>query len=150
MTASIKEQVLDDMKTAMRAQDKARLSTIRLIMAALKQREIDERITLTNEHTLAILNKMVKQRRDSINQFEAGGRDDLVKKEAAEITVIQQYLPAQLSEAQINQAITEAIKAASANSPKEMGKVMSLLKAKLQGKADMAVVSAQVKAQLAE
>src|SRR4029078_5319620 len=108
-TSTIKEKITEDMKTAMRSQDKDRLATIRLIMAALKQREVDERIELTDEHILAILNKMIKQRRDSISQFEAGNRPDLAQKEAEEIRIIQQYLPAQLSDAEVEQAITSAI-----------------------------------------
>lgn len=149
MTSAIKAHINEDMKTAMRSQDKDRLATIRLIMAALKQREVDERIELTDEHILAILNKMIKQRRDSITQFEAGSRADLAQKEAAEILIIQQYLPAQLSEAEIEQAVIAAISESGAGSAKDMGKVMGLLKAKLQGKADMTVVSAKVKEKLA-
>jgi uncharacterized protein YqeY len=150
MTSAIKDKILEDMKTAMRAQDKERLGTIRLIMAALKQREVDDRIELTDEHILAILNKMIKQRRDSITQFEAGNRPDLAKIEIAEVQVIQQYLPAQMSEAEIGQAVTAAIQESGATSAKDMGKVMGALKAKLQGKADMTIVSAKVKELLAE
>ena len=145
MTAAIKNKILEDMKTAMRSQEKERLATIRLIMAAMKQREVDERIELSDEQILAILNKMIKQRRDSITQFEAGNRPELAKKEADEIIVIQQYLPAQLSESEISQAVKAAIQESGATSAKEMGKVMGLLKSKLQGKADMTVVSAKVK-----
>ena len=145
MASIIKDKILEDMKTAMRAHEKERLATIRLTMAAMKQREVDERIELNDEQVLAILNKMIKQRRDSISQFQAGNRPDLVQKEAAEITVIQQYLPAQLSEAEIAQAVAEAIKESGATSAKDMGKVMGLLKAKLQGKADMAMVNVKVK-----
>ncbi|TAK75740.1 MAG: GatB/YqeY domain-containing protein [Gammaproteobacteria bacterium] len=146
---SIKEKILEDMKTAMRAQEKERLATIRLIMAALKQREIDERIVLTDEQILAVLNKMIKQRRDSITQYEAGHRADLAQKEAEEIRVIQQYLPAQLGEAEVDQIITAAIQESGAASAKDMGKVMGLVKAKVQGKADMMIVSAKVKERLA-
>lgn len=142
---TIKETILEDMKTAMRAQDKERLATIRLIMAAMKQREVDERITLDDEQTLAILNKMIKQRRDSITQYEAGNRQDLADKEASEITVIQAYLPAQLSEAEIEAAVKAAIQTSGAQSAKDMGKVMGLLKANLAGKAEMTLVSAKVK-----
>jgi uncharacterized protein YqeY len=149
MTSAIKAQILDDMKTAMRSQEKDRLATIRLIMAALKQREVDERIELSDEQIIATLNKMIKQRRDSITQFEAGGRQDLVQKEAEEVRVIQQYLPAQLSEAEIEQAVAAAIQESGATSAKDMGKVMGVLKAKLQGKADMTVVSVKVKDKLA-
>jgi hypothetical protein len=145
MASAIKDKILEDMKTAMRSQEKERLGTIRLIMAAMKQREVDERIELSDEQVLAILNKMIKQRRDSITQFEAGNRPELAKKEADEITVIQQYLPAQMSESEIIQAVKAAVQESGATSAKEMGKVMGLLKSKLQGKADMTVVSAKVK-----
>lgn len=148
MTAPIKNQINEDMKTAMRAQDKERLATIRLILAALKQREVDERIELTDEHILGILNKMIKQRRDAISQFEAGNRADLAQKEAKEIEVIQCYLPAQMDEAAIVAAVNAAITSAGAASAKDMGKVMGILKSELQGKADMTIVSAKVKAQL--
>jgi uncharacterized protein YqeY len=149
MTTSIKDKILEDMKTAMRAQEKERLATIRLIMAALKQREVDERIVLSDEQILATLNKMIKQRRDSITQFEAGNRPDLADKEKAEVRVIQEYLPTQMSEAEIEQAVTAAIQESGAASAKDMGKVMGALKSKLQGKADMTVVSAKVKEKLA-
>lgn len=150
MTASaIKANIQEDMKTAMRNQDKERLATIRLIMAAFKQREVDERITLTDEHVLAILDKMIKQRRESITQFEAGNRPELAAKEAAEIQVIQQYLPAQLSEAEINQLIDAAITESGASTPKDMGKVMAILKPQMQGRADMSVVSGKIKERLA-
>src|SRR3990167_3232662 len=127
LMSTIKAKILEDIKNAMRAREKERLATIRLIMAAMKQREVDERIELTDEHVLAILNKMVKQRREAITQYEAGNRPDLVKKESDEIAVIQQYLPAQLSEAEIEKAVTEAIQEAGATSAKDMGKVMSSL-----------------------
>ena len=146
---TIKSRIQEDMKTAMRAQEKERLATIRLIMAAMKQREVDERIELNDEQVLAIMTKMIKQRRDSISQFEAGNRADLAQKEAEEIRVIQQYMPSQLSEAEVDQAIAAAIKESGATSGKDMGKVMGVLKAKLQGKADMTVVSARVKEKLA-
>ncbi len=148
MTATIKDKILEDMKTAMRGQEKDRLSTIRLILAALKQREVDERITLSDEQIIATLNKMIKQRRDSISQFEAGNRADLAQKEAEEIRIIQQYLPAQLSNAEIDQAVAAALQESGATSAKDMGKVMGLLKTKLQGKADMTIVSAKVKEKL--
>jgi uncharacterized protein YqeY len=144
----IKAKILEDMKTAMRNQDKERLATIRLMTAAFKQREVDERIELSDEHVLAILNKMIKQRRDSITQFEAGNRPDLAQKEAEEVRVIQEYLPSQLSEAEIEQAVAAAIQESGATSAKDMGKVMGALKAKLQGKADMTIVSAKVKEKL--
>lgn len=149
MPSAIKNHITEDMKTAMRAQEKERLATIRLILAALKQREVDERIELSDEQIIATLNKMIKQRRDSITQFEAGNRPDLVQKETEEVRVIQQYLPAQLSEAEIEQAVMAAISESGANGAKDMGKVMGLLKGKLQGKADMTVVSAKVKEKLA-
>ena len=146
MSITLKEKIQEDMKTAMRNQNKERLLTIRLILAAIKQREIDERITLDDEQVLAILNKMIKQRRDSISQFES--RPDLAQKEADEILIIQEYLPAQLSDAEIETAINNAISNAGATSAKDMGKVMGVLKSAIQGKADMTVVSAKVKERL--
>lgn len=145
MTSSIKNKITEDMKTAMRAQEKERLATIRLILAALKQREVDERIVLTDDDVLGILNKMIKQRRDSITQYEAGNRQDLAQKEAAEITIIQSYLPAQLSNDEIEILIANAIKESGANSAKDMGRVMALIKSQAQGKVDMTVVSNKVK-----
>lgn len=145
---TIKDKITEDMKNAMRAQQKERLATIRLILAALKQREVDERIVLNDEQILAILNKMIKQRRDSITQFEAGNRPELAAKEVEEINVIQEYLPKQLSETEIEQAVAAAIAEAGAASAKDMGKVMGVLKGKLAGKADMTVVSAKVKEKL--
>ncbi len=147
--SAIKGQILEDMKTAMRSQNKEDLATIRLIMAALKQREVDERITLADEHVLAILDKMVKQRRESITQYEAGNRPDLVAKEQAEIQIIQKYLPAQLSETEISALIDSAIKESGATSAKDMGKVMAILKPRVQGRADVGSVSAKVKERLA-
>lgn len=149
MTSPIKSKITEDMKTAMRAQEKERLATIRLILATTKQKEVDERIELNDEQVLAILNKMIKQRREAIAQFEAGNRQDLVQKETAEIKVIQAYLPAQMSETEIIQAVSDAVSESGATSAKDMGKVMGLLKTKLQGKADMTVVSAKVKEKLA-
>jgi uncharacterized protein YqeY len=148
MTAAIKDKILDDMKTAMRSQEKERLGTIRLILAALKQREVDERIVLTDEQIIATLNKMIKQRKDSITQFEAGQRPDLAAKEIAELQIIQTYLPTQLSPAEIESAVAAAITEANAASQKDMGKVMGILKAQLQGKADMTLVSSKVKEKL--
>lgn len=148
MSAAIKGRILEDMKTAMRSQEKDRLGTIRLILAALKQREVDERIELTDEQILAILNKMIKQRRDSIAQYEAGNRLDLAQKEAEEIRIIQTYLPQQLTQEEITQAVITAIQETNATSAKDMGKVMGILKTKLQGKADMTIVSAKVKEHL--
>jgi len=145
---TIKDTIVADMKTAMRGQEKERLATIRLILAALKQREVDERIVLSDEQILATLNKMIKQRRESITQYEAGNRKDLADKEAAEVRLIQQYLPAQLSEEEVNKHIASAIQESGASSPKDMGKVMAILKDKIQGKADMAVVSNKVRERL--
>lgn len=148
MTATVKEHIVEAMKTAMRTQDKERLATIRLILAALKQREVDERITLSDADVYAVLDKMVKQRRDSIAQFEAGGRSDLAEKELKEIEVIQAYLPSQLSEEEVNALIESAIKETSAASMRDMGKVMAILKPQLQGRTDIGAVSAKIKAKL--
>lgn len=148
MSSAIQQQIVADMKVAMRNHEKEKLATIRLMMAALKQKEVDERITLTDEHVLAILNKMIKQRREAITQFEAGNRQDLAQKEANEILVIQAYLPAQLSDSEIDQAISQALEESQASSQKDMGKVMGILKSKLQGKAEMMRVSAKVKERL--
>jgi uncharacterized protein YqeY len=148
MTSSIKEKITDDMKTAMRNQEKERLSTIRLILAALKQREVDERITLTDEHVMAILDKMLKQRRESVAQFQTAKRDDLVKKEMAEIEIIQQYLPAQLSDHEIKAIIEKAIADSGAASQRDIGKIMAIVKPQLQGRADLAAVSAKIKERL--
>ena len=147
-TSAIKGQIQEDMKTAMRSQDKERLATIRLILAAVKQKEVDERIELTDEHLLAILDKMVKQRRESIKEFTAGNRLDLADKEVQELTVIQHYLPAQLSDAEIEAAVTASIQEAGATSAKDMGKVMTILRPKVQGRADVAAVSNLVKEKL--
>jgi len=148
MTVTIKDKITEDMKNAMRGQLKERLATIRLILAALKQREVDERIVLSDEQILATLNKMIKQRRDSISQYEAGNRPELAAKEAEEIKVITEYLPAQLTESEVAEAIVAAISESGASSGKDMGKVMGILKAKLSGKTDMTVVSAKVKEKL--
>ena len=147
---SLKQQLTDDMKAAMKAGEKDRLATIRLINAALKQKEVDERIELDDAAVLAVLEKMVKQRKDSISQYEAAGRDDLAAVEKAEMAVIQAYLPAPLSEAEIDAAIQTAIAEANAGTgPAAMGKVMGVLKPKLAGKADMGLVSQRLKAALA-
>ena len=146
---TLKTRITDDMKDAMRAHQAERLSTIRLLLAAIKQREVDERKELTDADILAVLDKMVKQRRDSITQFEAGKRMDLVAKEQAEVAVLQEYLPQALTDAEIDAAIAEAIAATGAAGPAGMGKVMGVLKAKLAGRADMTVVSGKVKAKLA-
>lgn len=144
----IKDAILEDMKASMRSQDKVRLVTIRLILSALKQREVDERITLTDVDVLQILNKMLKQRRDSITQFQNGGRPDLVEKELAEIKVIQCYLPEQLSHDELIHVIDSAIVEAAAASARDIGKVMALVKPKVQDRADMAEVSQLVKDKL--
>lgn len=146
--SNIKVQIQEDMKAAMKSQDKERLAAIRLILAALKQREVDERITLADEHIISILDKMLKQRRESINQFEAAKRQDLIDKEIFEINVIQTYLPAQLSDDEVNTLIKAAIQETGATSARDMGKVMGILKPKLQGRADIGAVSNKVKEQL--
>jgi uncharacterized protein len=145
----LKTRITDDMKDAMRAKDAPRLSTIRLILAAIKQREVDERKDLTDTDVLAVLDKMVKQRRDSIAQFEAGKRPDLVAIERAELDVLQAYQPQQLTDAEIDALVAAAIAATGAAGPSGMGKVMAELKPKLAGRADMTAVSAKVKAKLA-
>jgi uncharacterized protein YqeY len=144
----LKDRITEDMKGAMRAGEKERLGTIRLVLAAIKQREVDERITLDDGQVLAVLEKMIKQRKESIAQFESGGRADLVAKEQAELAVLQVYLPAQMSEAEIDALIAEAVAATGASSIKDMGKVMGIVKAKAQGKADMGAVSARIKQKL--
>ncbi len=148
MSESLKQRIDADMRTAMREKDKDRLGTIRLILAAIKQREVDERITLDDTQVLAILDKMVKQRRDSIEQFRAAGREELAVKEEAELAVIQGYMPAALSDSELDALISEAVAASGAKTMQEMGKVMGLLKAKVQGRADMGAVSAKIKARL--
>ena len=145
---SLKQQITEDMKSAMRAKETARLGAIRLLLAAMKQREVDERIELTDADVVAIIEKMLKQRRDPISQYKAANRQDLVDVEEFEVTVLQTYMPQQLSEAEIASAIAEAIAATGAAGPQDMGKVMALLKPKLAGRADMAKVSALVKAKL--
>jgi uncharacterized protein YqeY len=146
--STLKDHIGEDVKAAMRAQDRRRLGVLRLITAAIKQREVDERITLDDVQVMAVLEKMVKQRRDSIAQYEAGNRPDLVEQENFEIGIIQSYLPAQLSEAEIDTIVAEVIAATGAASMKDMGKVMGLLKPRLAGQADMAVVNAKVKQRL--
>jgi uncharacterized protein len=144
----LRERITEDMKSAMRAGEKERLATIRLALAAIKQREVDERITLDDTQVLAVLEKMIKQRKEAIAQFETGGRADLVAKEAAEITVLQGYLPAQMSDAEVDAVIAEAIAATGASSVKDMGKVMGIVKSKAQGRADMGAVSARIRQKL--
>ncbi len=145
---SLKERVTEDMKSAMRSGDKERLATIRLILAAIKQKEVDERISLDDTQVLSVIEKMVKQRKESVAQFEAGGRADLVAKENAELAVLTAYLPAQLSEAEVDGLIAQAIAATGATSIKDMGKVVAQVKASAAGRADMAAVSARVRAKL--
>ena len=145
---SLKERITDDMKAAMRSGEKERLGLIRMITAAIKQREVDERITLDDTQVLSVLEKMIKQRKESLVQFQAGHRQDLVDKEAAEITLLQGYLPSQLSDSAIDVLISDAIAATGAASIKDMGKVMGLIKGKAQGRADMAAVGAKIKARL--
>ncbi len=147
---SLKDQISEDMKAAMRAKDSARLATIRLLLAAIKQREVDERITIDDAGVVAVVDKMLKQRKDSITQFQAAGRDDLVAQEQSEVAVLVAYMPAQLSEAEVADAVRTAIVEAGAAGPQDMGKVMGVLKAKLAGKADMTAVSASVKAALSK
>jgi hypothetical protein len=145
---SLKARISDDMKAAMRAKDSARLGTIRLLLAAIKQKEVDERIELDDATAGSIVEKLIKQRKDSISQFQAAGRDDLVAAEQAELAVLQAYLPEQLSAAEVEAAVAAAITESGAASPKDMGKVMGLLKARLAGRADMGQVSALIKARL--
>ena len=145
---SLKAQLTDDMKTAMKAGEKDRLGALRMISAAIKQREVDERIQLDDAQTLSVIEKMVKQRRESIAQFEAGGRADLVAKENIELSLLASYLPAQLSETELDAMINEAIATIGAASIKDMGKVMGIIKTRAAGRADMAVVGARIKARL--
>ena len=146
--ADIKTQIGDDVKVAMRSKDKERLGALRLILAAFKQKEVDERIELNDEQCTAILDKMAKQHRDSIEQFGQAKRDDLIEKEQQELDIIESYLPSKLSNEEINSLIERGISETSANSLKDMGKVMSFLKPQLQGRADMAEVSKLIKAKL--
>ena len=145
---ALRDRVTEDMKTAMRAGDKERLATVRLLLAAIKQREVDERITLDDGQVLAVIEKMIKQRREAITQFESGGRSDLVARESAEIVVLQAYLPAQLTAAELDALISEAITATGAASIKDMGKVMGFVKPKAQGRTDMGALSARIKQKL--
>jgi uncharacterized protein YqeY len=145
---TLKERINEDMKTAMRSGEKDRLAVIRLLQAAIKQREVDERITLDDIQITSVLEKMIKQRKESIVAFEKGARADLVAKETAEIAVLQPYLPAQLSETELDALIAEAIATTGATSIKDMGKVMGVVKSKAAGKADMGAVGARIKARL--
>ena len=145
---TLKERITEDMKTAMRSGEKDRLAVIRLLQAAIKQREVDERITLDDAQVTSVLEKMIKQRKESIVAFEKGARADLVAKESAEIVILQPYLPTQLSDAELDALIAEAIASTGAASIKDMGKVMGVVKAKAAGKADMGAVGARIKAKL--
>ncbi len=146
---SLKDQINEDMKSAMRAKDAARLLTIRGLMAAMKQKEVDERVTLDDAAVIAIVDKLIKQRKDSISQFAAAGRTDLVEKETAELQVLEAYLPARMSAEEITAEVAKIVAELGATGPGDMGKVMGAVKAKLAGKADMALVSAAVKQALA-
>jgi uncharacterized protein YqeY len=145
---TLKARITEDMKTAMRAGEKDRLSCIRMLQAGIQQREVDERITLDDAQVLAVIDKMIKQRRESVAQFEAGKRADLVAKESAEIAWLTQYLPAQLGGAELETLIREAIAATGAASMKDMGKVMAWLKPKVQGRTDIGALSARIKTAL--
>jgi uncharacterized protein len=142
---TLKERITEDMKASMRSGDKERLAGIRLVLAAIKQREVDERIQLDDTQVLAVLDKMIKQRRESITQFEAGARADLVAKESAELAVLQSYLPTQLADAEVESLIRAAIASTGAASMKDMGKVMAAVKPQVQGRTDMGALSARVK-----
>ncbi len=146
--STLKDRIKEDMKASMKSGNKARLGIIRMILAAIKQIEVDERIELDEARTIAVLDKMLKQRRESIRQFRDAGREDLAEIEEAEITVIQDFLPQPLSEQEIEDMLASAIADTGAESIKDMGKVMGTLKAKMQGRADMAIVSAKIKTAL--
>ena len=146
--SKLKQLITDDMKLAMKAQDKSALKAIRMILGAIKQKEIDERINLDDTQVLAVIQKMVKQRKDSISQFSDAGRSDLVEVEEAELSIINNYMPKQLSEAEIEAAVVKAIADSGADSMKDMGKLMGTLKGQLDGKADMGQVSQLIKSKL--
>ena len=146
---SLKERITEDMKNAMRAKDSERLGTIRLLLAAIKQREVDERIVLDDANVIAVTDKLIKQRKDSFSQFQAAGRDDLASKKASEMLVLQEYMPQQLSEAEVAAAVLAAVAETGAAGPQDMGRVMAVLKAQLAGRTDMSKLSGQVKAALA-
>lgn len=148
MALSLKERILEDMKVAMRNKDSMRLGTIRMILAGIKQREVDQRVTLEDPQVIEVLDKMLKQRRESIRQYEEAQRSDLADKEAFEISVIQEYLPPALDDGELDSLIKEAIDIAGAASPKDMGKVIGILKPRVQGRADMGKVSGKVKEKL--
>ena len=147
---SLKDQITEDMKSAMRAKETERLGTIRLLLAAIKQREVDDRVVLDDAAIISTIEKMIKQRKDSISQFEKAGRDDLVAVESAEMIVLQAYLPAQMSDAEVQAAVAAAVASTGAVGPQDMGKVIGVLKGQLAGKADMGKVSGLVKAALAK
>ena len=147
---SLKDQITEDMKSAMRAKEAARLGTIRLLLAAIKQREVDDRIVLDDAAIISTIEKMIKQRKDSISQFEKAGRDDLVAVESAEMAILQTYLPAQMSDDEVQAAVAAAVASTGAAGPQDMGKVIGVLKGQLAGKADMGKVSGLVKAALAK
>ena len=146
---SLKDQITDDMKAAMRAKDSERLTTVRLLIAEIKRKEVDERIELDDAQVVAVVEKMIKQRKDSITQFENGGRQDLADKEKSELAVLSAYMPAGLSDEDVAAEVAAAVAASGAAGPQDMGKVMGILKPKLAGRADMTAVSAQVKKALA-
>ncbi|WP_430420956.1 GatB/YqeY domain-containing protein [Methylibium petroleiphilum] len=150
MTSPIKDRITEDMKSAMRAKDAARLGTIRLLLAALKQKEVDERVVLDDAMVIAIVDKLIKQRKDSISQFSAAGRTDLADKETAELAVLEAYLPARLSAEQVASEVAAIVAELGASGPGDMGKVMGAVKARLAGKADMGLVSAAVKQALSK
>lgn len=145
---TLREKINDDVKSAMRSGDTARRDTIRLLLAALKQREVDERKTMSDTDVLGVIEKMIKQRRDSISQFEQGGRQDLADKEKQELALLQDYMPQAMGEDELAAAVSAAVAETGASGPADMGKVMAVLKSKLAGRADMSRVSAAVKAQL--
>ncbi|RFC34074.1 MAG: hypothetical protein DID90_2727554795 [Candidatus Nitrotoga sp. LAW] len=147
---NLAQQIREDMKTAMRAKDSVRLGAIRLLLAAIKQREVDERIELSDADVIAVINKMIKQRRDSITQFEAAARQELADIEKVEISVLQTYMPQPMTEAEVEIAVNDAIASSGVQSAQEMGKVIALLKTKLAGRADMSKVSALVKVRLSQ
>jgi uncharacterized protein len=144
----LREQLTEDMKTAMKAREAEKLGAVRLILAAVKQREVDERITLDDPGVIAVIEKMIKQRKDSISQFEKAARQDLADKEKFELGILEAYLPQQLSQAEVDAIIAEAVAASGAKSPADMGKVMALVKPRLAGRADMGKVSGLVKGKL--
>lgn len=146
----LKEQITEDMKAAMRAKDSVKLGAIRMLTAAIKQKEVDERIEVTDAQVLVIVEKMIKQRKDSISQFEAGGRQDLADIEKIELAILSVYMPAALSDAEVQAAVAAAIAETGAAGPQDMGKLMAVLKPKLAGRADMTAVSALVKAALSK